>query len=522
MKHINKDNDNKYYFHTTFKLESVGRVHTVAIYNSSVWGGNRYLYSGKYYVLYVESATSWSSNKGNIIKNGLNVVLVPAAIFVNSQLYQKIKSNDISYLQGTKPSDARLGAIDKKSMPVHIVGMFFFKSDGTKMKNMISLLCHNLSNEQFAHYAAITPEQVNIPSDVLEAIPYEGIQNSKTGGAPENLWQQLSGAIGGAITSVADFIYHGLVALGNFIEHAAEVVAQFAMKLWSTGVSVVKQAVEVIKKAVDAVVEWIKSAAINLLNNVLTPIENKINEWLQNIKDTIVNAYEYYKANEKLSLEWEEKLKEVIYGKGLYVMLGIGAALIAGMYVITGVSMGIGAAAMGILGPLIAGLVAEEIMNKMYSSGYELPFDLPTSFSMDAVKNIVDNLINQIKRDTKDSEWDLIEAFLGNIFGISGIITTLYTAARYDLSGTLLTELTVGLSFWALPYYAIALALPEDKPVQTIFGAIGLIFSIPALLSVIEVKSIMVVPNSPLKILWSSSWLLTVFSTGIFVTSMLS
>ncbi len=299
-------------------------------------------------------------------------------------------------------------------------------------------------------------------------------------------------------------------------------MAQFAMKLWSTGVSVVKQAVEVIKKAVDAVVEWIKSAAINLLNNVLTPIENKINEWLQNIKDTIVNAYEYYKANEKLSLEWEEKLKEVIYGKGLYVMLGIGAALIAGMYVITGVSMGIGAAAMGILGPLIAGLVAEEIMNKMYSSGYELPFDLPTSFSMDAVKNIVDNLINQIKRDTKDSEWDLIEAFLGNIFGISGIITTLYTAARYDLSGTLLTELTVGLSFWALPYYAIALALPEDKPVQTIFGAIGLIFSIPALLSVIEVKSIMVVPNSPLKILWSSSWLLTVFSTGIFVTSMLS
>ncbi len=92
-------------------------------------------------------------------------------------------------------------------------------------------------NSQFVHYAVITPEQANLPLDVLEAIPYEGMQNSKTGGAPKNLWQQLSVAIGGAITSVADFIYNGLVALGNFIEHAAEVVAQFAMKLWSTGVA---------------------------------------------------------------------------------------------------------------------------------------------------------------------------------------------------------------------------------------------------------------------------------------------
>ncbi len=363
VKHINKDNDNKYYFHTTFKLESVGRVHTVAIYNSSVWGGNRYLYSGKYYVLYVESATSWSSNKGNIIKNGLNVVLVPAAIFVNSQLYQKIKSNDISYLQGTKPSDARLGAIDKKSMPVHIVGMFFFKSDGTKMKNMISLLCHNLSNEQFAHYAAITPEQVNIPSDVLEAIPYEGIQNSKTGGAPENLWQQLSGAIGGAISSVADFIYHGLVALGNFIEHAAEVVTQFAMKLWSTGVSVVKKAVEVVKKVVDAVVEWIKemmAKAIDGFVNLINGLSNNAGTKLGNAAKEMamdINNNQGEVDTEAVTVD-VMKILEVIDGLMTGVLIGISAFAVAELlwYAAT---EGIGA----VVSEIIAGMLKNVVLS---------------------------------------------------------------------------------------------------------------------------------------------------------------
>ncbi len=73
---------------------------------------------------------------------------------------------------------------------------------------------------QFAHYAVITPEAANLPADILQAIPYEQIQNSVVGTPPENLWQQISGAIGGAITSVVNFIYHGIVALANLIEQA--------------------------------------------------------------------------------------------------------------------------------------------------------------------------------------------------------------------------------------------------------------------------------------------------------------
>ncbi len=103
---------------------------------------------------------------GRELPTEFSAILVPATIFVNSQLYAKIQSNDISYLQGTKPADASLGAIDKKSMPVHIAGMFFFKTDGIKMKNMVSLLCHNLSNSQFAHYAVIEPTQANLPADI--------------------------------------------------------------------------------------------------------------------------------------------------------------------------------------------------------------------------------------------------------------------------------------------------------------------------------------------------------------------
>ncbi len=250
--YINEDSNNKYYFHTTFQLKSLERVHTVAIYNNTVWSGNGYLYSGKYYVLYVNSSSTWSvgqniNNRLEIINERLNVVLIPAAIFVNSQLYAKIQSNDISYLQGTEPSNASLGAITTNSSSAHLVGMFFFYTNATQVSQLFSLLCHNLSNEQFAHYAVITPEAANLPADILQTIPYQEIQNSKTGGAPKDLWHQLSGAIGGAITSVVNFIYRGLIALANLIEQAINVTVQFFLKLWHVTTEAVKQAVEVVK-----------------------------------------------------------------------------------------------------------------------------------------------------------------------------------------------------------------------------------------------------------------------------------
>ncbi len=95
-----------------------------------------------------------------------------------------------------------------------------------------------------------------------EAIPYVGLRNSATGAEPKDTFGHIiewiqSNIVNPAI-SVAKFIYNGLVAVGNMIAHAAEVVAQFAMKLLDATKQAIKTVVEVVKKVVDAMVGWIK------------------------------------------------------------------------------------------------------------------------------------------------------------------------------------------------------------------------------------------------------------------------
>ncbi len=51
---------------------------------------------------------------GRELPTEFSAILVPVAIFVNSQLYAKIQSNDISYLQGSDTSDANEAGMRSK------------------------------------------------------------------------------------------------------------------------------------------------------------------------------------------------------------------------------------------------------------------------------------------------------------------------------------------------------------------------------------------------------------------------
>ena len=60
----------------------------------------------------------------------------------------------------------------------HIVGMFFFKTDALQLKELLSLLIENKTGKKFASYTTITPDEANLPEDILQAISLEVIQNS--------------------------------------------------------------------------------------------------------------------------------------------------------------------------------------------------------------------------------------------------------------------------------------------------------------------------------------------------------
>ena len=68
--------------------------------------------------------------------------------------------------------------------------------------------------------------------------------------------------------------YNGLVAVGNLIEKAGEIVAQFAMKLLDATKKAIQTVVEVVKEVVDAVVNWIKGRIIDGIRVLINELKN--------------------------------------------------------------------------------------------------------------------------------------------------------------------------------------------------------------------------------------------------------
>ena len=87
-----------------------------------------------------------------------------------------------------------------------------------------------MRNLVYPSYTATTSGNASMLSGIHKAIPYVGLHNSATGDGPKDTRGYISAAVTNAVVSVANFVYNGLVAVGNMIEHAAEVVAEFAMK----------------------------------------------------------------------------------------------------------------------------------------------------------------------------------------------------------------------------------------------------------------------------------------------------
>ena len=219
--------------------------------------------------------------------------------------------------------EAVMGAIGARSKGVYIVGMFFFKvNNGAEIADLLFLLTKSESSKVFAKYAIITPEEANLPEDVLAAIPYRGVENSATGDEPKHLWGYITSTFTNLVIAVGGFIYNGLVAVGGFIAHAGEVIEQMALVLidYIQHPEKLREALAQAARVFNAAVEWVEGGISELFSGLKAKI-NELSSQLGGIYIDFINAV-YNKDNGKTAIE---------FGK-MMALFGAIAGLIYGIY----------------------------------------------------------------------------------------------------------------------------------------------------------------------------------------------
>jgi len=376
-------------FYVSYEIVSLKRVNVVGVYNSSMFRWGQYQYRGKYYVVYVDNTgDAWFvkdvwNRTHLLIAKGLNTIVVPESLFVNSELYRAIKHNDtnkINALVGTDAKVAKMGAIGAKSNGVHIVGMFFLKvNSGDGLRNLLYLITHNESGVKFGDYETIEPCTANLPVDVLALIPYVGIENSATGDEPKDLLGQIvkwvddnivEPVVNAAVTA-AKFIYNGLVAVGNFIVQAAEVVAKAALVLidYIQHPEKLRAALEQAASVFNAVVEWVKRVMISAYKEVVNRIKNEIEGLEHSFKELVIDVASWIEQGgpEKLLSTVVKAIADFMSEvlKVALVMMGIFLAATAVMIAVKVATAGVGA----FISQLLYQTVLKELLFKMVLAG---------------------------------------------------------------------------------------------------------------------------------------------------------
>ncbi len=473
--------DSGSHLNVSIMMRGLSRVNTVAVYNESVWREGRYLYKGNFYIIYVNNTGApWYTGKGidkhELIVEGTNVIVVPYELFVNSKLYSEIESGNISYLVGNDSGYGKMGAITRSSNEVHIVGMFFMQVDvGSAVKDLLDLLSTNESGMHFANYSVIEPEGGNLPGDVLEAIPYEAVENGPEGEGPSSTSIEVLG-----------FIHQGLVAIGNFILHAGEIVAEFY--LWPIVIlehpDEVAKALEEMRQTVDSLLDAIEREIRSTIKEILSPLMEAIEEWRSHLTEAVEEIYEKSQGNAS-KIEVEELREINILLMPLWeIGIGIGTAVMALSMFLIGVTFGSGAL-LGALISYMAYMVATTIMGSTQLEKCPLPISesLDIQGIMALMKDILhigdNNNSNNGNSNNNDSiapwAWGAFSALAGwgsFIFGMAS-----YFLATGDGTGTLAGILAIAANIFGFVFAVISAPLTKDYQID-FFGLLGLFFGI--------------------------------------------
>jgi len=131
--------------------------------------------------------------------------------------------------------------------------------------------------------------------DIMSLVAQQGFEMSDTGALPKTLagaiWEGLTGLVAG----VADVLYQGLVAIGNFFASLGDAVASWGQKLLGAINAVadaVKGAVQAVLDALNAFVQWLIEMVQLLLQPFFNSIKNIVETWKNEITDATMMLYD--------------------------------------------------------------------------------------------------------------------------------------------------------------------------------------------------------------------------------------
>jgi hypothetical protein len=190
--------------------------------------GNSYRYSAddQVYVLLLNCSGSDST-----FVSGVNTIILPRSIAVNSQLNQSL-SNPASISSGNPLQGATFAYTHASAATSsgHLVAVISQSLTVQGAESLLSMLTHGPANVVVGQGTVIDDPNMlylmHLPKDILSAIPIVNTQGSALGGDVNYL------SITHYIVGIAEFVYNGLVA-------GANVLVNFAKVMFDLGLAVV-------------------------------------------------------------------------------------------------------------------------------------------------------------------------------------------------------------------------------------------------------------------------------------------
>jgi hypothetical protein len=213
-----------------------------------------------------------------------------------------------------------------------IVGMITGDVSAYNAYQILQLLKVDKNNKVIGQSRDVTDDifTMNIPKDVLNHIPAPGFQNSATGELPQDWVDYWFGPIVDFFVSVGEFLWQGLLAIGQFFIELGKIIVKIGLAIWKaikTVIDIVIKAIKFIIKIILTILEWIIKLALKLIDAVLKPIWNAIKSVFTNYAKGVVNAIGRI----------AERVAEPAQTTAEDISMGVNAFLGAGFWLIVGI-----------------------------------------------------------------------------------------------------------------------------------------------------------------------------------------
>jgi len=318
--------------------------------------------------------------------------------------------------------------------------------------------------------------------DIIRLVAQQGFEMSDTGELPKTLagaiWEGLTGLVAG----VADVLYQGLVAIGNFFASLGDAVASWGQKLLgaiNTATDAVKAAVQAVLDVLMTIVKWIIEKITLILDELFAPLRTALSDASNELNEILSAGYMHYLNDGMFGASESSALMDWIIFR-ILVPATIGAVIISGLiYLFSPFATLAALIALGVVGILLS----------VWAAGREL--SPPPNWNLNVIspfKTLEDNINDLLgtihtsrgrgSRQVTPSQWTLlVVSTLSSLFGSAGLY--LISKELGPLAGFSLM-ITIILFFISLvPPNAVEPA-EQQRWYQTIFvlNVMGLILNV--------------------------------------------